>query len=180
MQNEAKASFSAFTGFGLSATQRARAILRCVSNGFSAFTGFGLSATTWCRKWIFFEVEESFSAFTGFGLSATKVYVLVNTTGRQGEVSVPSQALASLLPSSNSRQRYWKASFYRRFSAFTGFGLSATQKEFAAQLAAEWFQCLHRLWPLCYLLSRADFPFSFGERFSAFTGFGLSATRDWK
>ena len=62
---------------------------------FSAFTGFGLSATIMDTILVILDRLASFSAFTGFGLSATSnsstVFYVV------GMVSVPSQALASLL-----------------------------------------------------------------------------------
>ena len=92
----------------------------------------------------------------------------------------------------------------RSFSAFTGFGLSATSssgKPHREVLPVE-FQCLHRLWPLCYSAEdeakfRTTIEFQCLHRlwplcydrvltftwegvehagFSAFTGFGLSAT----
>ena len=76
------------------------------------------------------------------------------------QVSVPSQALASLL-------RY----------SFKGEIPEATADLYK-------FQCLHRLWPLCYLSVRWPGPHQGSSQgFSAFTGFGLSATiiaEDWE
>jgi len=122
-------SFSAFTGFGLSATKPhvvdPRAAWRGLQIGFSAFTGFGLSATdpqVWPTEFGY----QRFSAFTGFGLSAT------------GIPDPPS---------------YYREETMEGFSAFTGFGLSATEAAlWLIEEEEEEFQCLHRLWSLCYAL----------------------------
>ena len=89
------------------------------------------------------------------------------------------------------------------FSAFTGFGLSAIlgiayegdcryefqclHRLWSLCYQCSWhsegsayrrFQCLHRLWSLCYQLITIDRASGVVEvSFSAFTGFGLSAIR---
>ena len=117
-------------------------------SGFSAFTGFGLSATNF-NATALEKAEERFSAFTGFGLSATPEPVACLGHGESEQVSVPSQALASLL-------------------------LAVVV---AIVLTMARFQCLHRLWPLCYPSWIVEALEKGWDCFSAFTGFGLSATR---
>ena len=120
------------------------------------------------------ELKQRFSAFTGFGLSATSSGRFSAAVREGAGVSVPSQALASLLPGSVSgMQTDWSLSF----SAFTGFGLSATVSEPVVRQITLLFQCLHRLWPLCYCCAlHQRLRRGSGRGFSAFTGFGLSAT----
>ena len=146
-------SFSAFTGFGLSATSSSgkphREVLPvefqclhrlwplCYSAEDEAKFRTTIEFQCLHRLWpLCYDTAlrvksrrlrltcTSFSAFTGFGLSATSQFVGQDRIKDLLKVSVPSQALASLLPSSPR----------------TGRGSTSPR-----------FQCLHRLWPLCYV-----------------------------
>ena len=169
------------------------------TSSFSAFTGFGLSATrthALSRLSVLYQVSVPSQALVSLLRSPkanrrksprvvsvpSQALVSLLPPLRWGDmhpvarrVSVPSQALVSLLP---SRMRMGRQRRTRKvvsvpsqalvsllhcnplgaaliawlsFSAFTGFGLSATTgyipRAYPRSLK---FQCLHRLWSLCY------------------------------
>jgi len=119
--------FNAFTGFMLSATRRSGMFFSRVL-GFNAFTGFMLSATTSgvsTRSPIPMGMTSGFNAFTGFMLSATTGHGHLALKGRK-EVSMPSQALCFLRPTSRTIPGLLNWAGAACFNAFTGFMLSAT------------------------------------------------------